>query len=49
MNGSETPDGSGRLTIEQQVDYWQERFFAEQDEKISLLNQLLVIRKVLQT
>jgi hypothetical protein len=35
------------MTKDEQIDYWQERFFAEQDEKAALLNQVLEIQRIL--
>ena len=35
------------MTLEQQVEYWQERFFAEQDEKVALINQLNAIERII--
>jgi hypothetical protein len=35
------------MPLDKQVEYWQERFFAEQDEKARLINQLVAIQKVL--
>lgn len=35
------------MTLEQQVDYWQERYFALSDEHAELLNQLQAIQAIL--
>ena len=34
-------------TKDEQINYWMERCFKEQDEKVALLNQLLAIRQIL--
>jgi hypothetical protein len=32
---------------DQQIEYWMDKFFAEQDEKTRLLNQILAIEAIL--
>jgi hypothetical protein len=40
-------DGAHGMSVEQQVDYWQGRYFALLDEHASCLNQLQAIRRLL--
>jgi hypothetical protein len=35
------------MTKDEQIEYWMNRFFAEQDEKAALLNQVLEIQRIL--
>jgi hypothetical protein len=37
----------GGMSVERQVDYWQERYFALLDEHAACLNQLQAIRRLL--